>query len=872
MNFNCGRSVRASARLALIIALVLPSITGHAEMGAPQCTSNPIVTNNADNGPGSLRQAIIDACDGGAITFAVSVTSPITLTTADLVIDKNLTIAGPGANLLTVERSSVGGTPQFRIFTINAGNTVTISGLTTTNGHAPDGANGGDSGGGSGGGNGGGILNNGTLTLTKSAISGNSTGKGGFGGGNGGGNGGGAGGGIDNEGTLTLTNTTISGNSTGNGGEGVNRNGGSGGSGGGIFNGPTSSSTLTNTTISGNNTGGGGAGVGSGGSGGNGGSGGGIFNASTSPLTLTNSTISGNSTGHGGFTVVGALGNVGNGGGIFNGPTSSLTLTDSTISGNSTGNGGFTLAFILGNGGNGGGIENDGTVTSLTNCTISLNSANSDGGGIYNINSGTVSTIISDIIAANTVSGSGSGPDLDNLGAITSESHNLIGTSDSNTFVNGVNSDLVGSNATPLTPGLGPLQNNGGPTFTMALIANSPALTNGANPLALESDQRGADFPREVAGHTDIGAFEFGDACPTIDATVSGGAMICPGGSTNVTVTVSGGAPPYTVTLNNNGGTMTGSSPLSFMVSPAAATTYSISSGMDSDECAVTGMGSATVTIDTATTATVSGGGTICPGGSAMVTVSLSGGTSPYSVTLSNSGGTKTGSGPLTFMVSPAMTTTYSILSGTDNLGCSVTGMGSATVTVNSAPMVTLNPASQTIAGGSVTFTAAASGSPTPTVQWQVSTNGGATFSNVTGATGPTLTFTPTPSQSGNKYRAVFTNTCGTAMTTAANLTVFDQCIKDDSSGNLLQFSSVTGQYQFTVCSPRFMLSGTGVVSHPNGIIALTDFKPDRRVSAGYNPGTKTGSAVMNLMIAQGVWQTLRINATNPSAVCTCPT
>jgi len=84
-----------------------------------------------------------------------------------------------------------------------------------------------------------------------------------------------------------------------------------------------------------------------------------------------------------------------------------------------------------------------------------------------------------------------------------------------------------------------------------------------------------------------------------------------------------------------------------------------------------------------------------------------------------------------------------------------------------------MQPMNQTVtAGQTATFTAAATGSPTPTVQWQVSTDGGVTFSNVSGATSTTLSFTTSLSQNGNRYRAVFTNTAGTATTTAATLTV----------------------------------------------------------------------------------------------------
>ncbi len=89
------------------------------------------------------------------------------------------------------------------------------------------------------------------------------------------------------------------------------------------------------------------------------------------------------------------------------------------------------------------------------------------------------------------------------------------------------------------------------------------------------------------------------------------------------------------------------------------------------------------------------------------------------------------------------------------------------------SPTITMQPTNQTVtAGQTATFTAAATGSPTPTVQWQMSTAGSGTFSNVSGATSTTLSFTTALSQNGNQYRAVFTNSAGTATTTAATLTV----------------------------------------------------------------------------------------------------
>jgi hypothetical protein len=89
------------------------------------------------------------------------------------------------------------------------------------------------------------------------------------------------------------------------------------------------------------------------------------------------------------------------------------------------------------------------------------------------------------------------------------------------------------------------------------------------------------------------------------------------------------------------------------------------------------------------------------------------------------------------------------------------------------APAVTSQPTGQSITyGQSASFSATASGT-SPSAQWQVSTNGGTSFSNLSGQTSGTLTLTKPPiSSSSNQYRAVFTNGCGTATSTAATLTV----------------------------------------------------------------------------------------------------
>lgn len=148
------------------------------QQGTP--TASFEVTNLADNGAGSLRQALLDANSmAGADTITFSVNGTINLEGSLPSINDNVMINGPGANLLTVRRN-IGGT--YRIFTVNAGVTATISGLTLTNGLQD---------------NGGGILNTGTLTVNNCVITGNTAPDGG--------------GGIFNRGTLTMNGCTISG-------------------------------------------------------------------------------------------------------------------------------------------------------------------------------------------------------------------------------------------------------------------------------------------------------------------------------------------------------------------------------------------------------------------------------------------------------------------------------------------------------------------------------------------------------------------------------------------------------------------------------------------------------------------------------------
>lgn len=100
-------------------------------------TPSTVVTSLADSGAGSLRQVVTDALPGSTITFGVNGT--ITLTSGAIGINKNLTINGPGAGLLTIS-----GNNTDRIFvTGGAGSIVNLSGMRLTAGHGPAGYDGG---------------------------------------------------------------------------------------------------------------------------------------------------------------------------------------------------------------------------------------------------------------------------------------------------------------------------------------------------------------------------------------------------------------------------------------------------------------------------------------------------------------------------------------------------------------------------------------------------------------------------------------------------------------------------------------------------------------------------------------------------------
>lgn len=113
----------------------------------------------------------------------------------------------------------------------------------------------------------------------------------------------------------------------------------------------------------------------------------------------------------------------------------------------------------------------------------------------------------------------------------------------------------------------------------------------------------------------------------------------------------------------------------------------------------------------------------------------------------------------------------------------SVAEMGQGKIAaLGSAPVITLEPSSETVSAGAlVTLQAAASGSPTPSVQWQISSDGGVTWQPFAGATSAPYSFRAATSNNGDEFEAVFTNSVGSATTSAATLTV--EAAPVDSTG-----------------------------------------------------------------------------------------
>lgn len=522
------------------------------------------VTHLADSGPGSLRQAILDAVSGDQITFDSSLSGVLVLTTGELHISNDLEINGPGAGVLAVSGGGLS-----RVFRITQEAQVVISGLTIRDGRTPNKPQAPEFQAGENADPGGGILNQGTLILRDCVIRDNRTGDGGKTHQNIGnplttGGKGGDGGGIYNDGSLGdavlwLERCQIQANQTGNGGLSTIAMGGSGGYGGGVasYGGDV---TMVDCVVVDNLTGFGRAGgpYGSwspptrGAGGGSGGHGGGVSYfrpwLGTGKLTLLRCTFHGNETGRGGGggDSIGEPGGGGAGGDGGAVDASHLETEHCTFVENRTGQGGrggdavenvghyYFRGGYGGSGGNGGAIgANSGY---LTACTITRNqtgnSGNSgwgpqrhdgrggNGGGLMG---GGDMIIRNCVIAQNTLGLDGEDDPWSHAGGVDlgagaqSLGHNLLGSSKVDWNDNWIYApgpgDQWGSDDERLDPLLSDLGDNGGPTPTCLPLPGSPLLDSGDASLAGSFDQRG--HKRQAGAGVDIGAVELGSTPPS---------------------------------------------------------------------------------------------------------------------------------------------------------------------------------------------------------------------------------------------------------------------------------------------------------------------------------------------------------------------
>ncbi len=332
--------------------------------------------------------------------------------------------------------------------------------------------------------NGGAIDTDGTVTLDTVLLADNKADSGGT-------TPTGSGGAIDNSRSLTIQTSILQGNSAATNG-GAIRNSGNG------------SISIALSTISGNEAGA---------------DGGSLYNTGSATITVSQSTIADSTAGD-------------QGGGIYQESLGAVGLTNSTISSNRANFGGGVYnsrAFNFSNSTlssnialtDGGGLYNDNGTATLQSATVYANRATSgSGGGIRN------TTVFGPVNLKNTIVAANLAPTNPDVSGpqFVSQGNNLIGNVGTVTTLTMAGGNVIGTSGSPVDPLLGPLQDNGGPTKTHALLFGSPARDKGSNVGVSATDQRG--FARIFDGDgngtatVDIGAFESGFVVNTFLDTV----------------------------------------------------------------------------------------------------------------------------------------------------------------------------------------------------------------------------------------------------------------------------------------------------------------------------------------------------------------
>jgi hypothetical protein len=179
-------------RLAVGLALVFTLFAASAH-----AANTLTVSNNSDHGPGSLRQALMDAAAGDTVVIPAGI-GQITITTGELDIIKSLTVQGAGST-----QTVISGGNDLQVFFVKGPATVVLSDLTVQNGNETTGNTA----------EAGGIQDDGAdLTISNSVITGNTASSPGFLSQNAGAATGGAIATDTGSSSLTLIDTTVSDN------------------------------------------------------------------------------------------------------------------------------------------------------------------------------------------------------------------------------------------------------------------------------------------------------------------------------------------------------------------------------------------------------------------------------------------------------------------------------------------------------------------------------------------------------------------------------------------------------------------------------------------------------------------------------------
>ena len=467
-------------------------------------------------------------------------------------------------------------------------------------------------------------------------------------------------------------------------------------------------------------------------------------------LIMTDGQVSGNS------SVNAAGGGISYDGSSFSG-LRTLQITTSRITGNHATNGTF---------GSGGGVSEGGNANkAIDHSVVTNNTAGNQGGGVFN-SSGALTMNFNVIVGNSATAVPTSSGFRNNLGAVSAD-NNWWGCNQ-------------GPTVSPCDRASGPL--GGG-------IAAWLKLNHTATPNTIAVNQ-------STTLQADFFTNNLNTGIPAADLVALNGRAVVFNNA--VLGTISGADP--TINAGKANATFT-----------AGPTTGSGSADATVDQATVTALITITEQPSAPTVTTNPTDQTVCDGGTATFTAAASGFPTPTVQWQVSSGG------PFTDIPGATSTTLSFTATAADNgkqyraVFTNASGTATttaATLTVNTAPVVTTNPTNATVCdGATATFTAAASGSAS-TIQWQVSSGG--PFANISGATSTTLMFTATTADNGKQYRAVFTNSCGTATTTPATLTVNANTTTSDPAdatvcqGATANFSTTAGgtgpfSYSWTV-------------------------------------------------------------------------